>query len=130
AIGCGLFCEKTTVTARLGSLLEGGGLPSPGAGEMACDRFCDRSKCHRRKRIRENDPNTRTRRLDNDGLARAPKRCCQRWRAFSGILPQGDTGTAQGMKENHLENACLDWLASVGWTVVESETAAPGGELA
>lgn len=34
------------------------------------------------------------------------------------------------MKENHLEDACLDWLASVGWMVVEGETVAPGGELA
>lgn len=34
------------------------------------------------------------------------------------------------MKENHLEDACLDWLASVGWAVVEGEAVAPGGELA
>ena len=33
------------------------------------------------------------------------------------------------MKENHLEDACLDWLASVGWSLVEGEAAAPGGEL-
>ncbi|HRO87290.1 MAG TPA: type I restriction endonuclease, partial [Chiayiivirga sp.] len=33
------------------------------------------------------------------------------------------------MKENHLEDACLDWLASVGWKVVEGEAVAPGGEL-
>lgn len=34
------------------------------------------------------------------------------------------------MKENHLEDACLDWLASVGRMVVEGETVAPGGDLA
>ncbi len=33
------------------------------------------------------------------------------------------------MKENHLEGACLDWLASTGWAVAEGEAAAPGGEL-
>ncbi len=29
------------------------------------------------------------------------------------------------MKENHLEDACLDWLVSTGWTVIEGEAAAP-----
>jgi hypothetical protein len=33
------------------------------------------------------------------------------------------------MKENHLEDACLDWLVGVGWTVVEGDAVAPGGEL-
>lgn len=34
------------------------------------------------------------------------------------------------MKENHLEDACPDGLASVGWTAMEGEAVAPGGELA
>jgi len=33
------------------------------------------------------------------------------------------------MKENHLEDACLDWLASTGCIVVDGEAAAPGGEI-
>lgn len=43
---------------------------------------------------------------------------------------KGTPRLRKGMKENHLEDACLDWLASVGWTVVEGEAVAPGGELA
>jgi len=45
------------------------------------------------------------------------------------MLAQGDAGTAQGKKESHLEDVCLDCLANVGWTVAEGEMVALGGEL-
>src|SRR5690606_37480938 len=30
------------------------------------------------------------------------------------------------MKENHLEDACLDWLAGLGWSVLSGDAVAPG----
>ena len=40
-------------------------------------------------------------------------------RSFSGIPGLGKAVATQGIKENHLEVACLDWLASVGWRAVD-----------
>lgn len=36
--------------------MKGGRLPAPDADEMACDRFCDRSRCHKNRRRLRNDP--------------------------------------------------------------------------
>ena len=33
------------------------------------------------------------------------------------------------MNENHLEDACLDWLAGMGWTCVHGDDVSPGGSL-
>lgn len=33
------------------------------------------------------------------------------------------------MKEDHLEDACLDWLAGLGYTCVTADAVAPGGDL-
>ncbi|WP_330948223.1 type I restriction endonuclease [Thermomonas sp. LB-4] len=33
------------------------------------------------------------------------------------------------MKEHHLEDACLEWLANTGWAIAEGEAVAPGGEM-
>ncbi len=30
------------------------------------------------------------------------------------------------MKENHLEDVCLDWLDSLGWVSVSGDVLAPG----
>jgi type I restriction enzyme R subunit len=32
------------------------------------------------------------------------------------------------MKENHLEDACLEWLAGLGWTCVEGDAVSPSSE--
>lgn len=32
------------------------------------------------------------------------------------------------MNENHLEDACLEWLAGLGWTCVEGDAVSPGSE--
>lgn len=32
------------------------------------------------------------------------------------------------MNENHLEEACLDWLAGLGWTCVHGDDVSPGAE--
>ena len=37
-------------------------------------------------------------------------------------LPKGD-----GVKENHLEDVCLDWLSDLGWTSVHGDDLSPGG---
>jgi type I restriction enzyme R subunit len=31
------------------------------------------------------------------------------------------------MKKDHLESACLDWLAELGWTCAHGEDVSPGG---
>ena len=31
------------------------------------------------------------------------------------------------MKENHLEEVCLDWLEGLGWTPMHGDAFAPGG---
>lgn len=33
------------------------------------------------------------------------------------------------MNENHLEDACLDWLAGLGWTCVHGDQVSPGGDF-
>lgn len=31
------------------------------------------------------------------------------------------------MKEDHLESACMDWLAQLGWTCLHGDEVSPGG---
>ncbi|WP_447936355.1 hypothetical protein [Thermomonas fusca] len=33
------------------------------------------------------------------------------------------------MKEHHLEDACLEWLANAGWAIAEGEAVAPSSEM-